>query len=256
MNKASAIFLMLFVLIGSPKAQTLSKSIVFEERVYSFGSILEKDGEVSHSFVFMNNSETPVTIADVHSSCGCIGKVVANGPVKPGGKGKVTITFDPRYKSGFFSKEIIVFSNGGKEFNRIWVEGTIKPAEHPVTDAYPYDFGNGLYLRLKVLAFGYMKPGETKHMELHYANDTNEEMVLSFLTEGMKAGLRFINPGKIAPKQKGVIRISYSMSWNMKEDALFRLIPYVNQKKQREVVEVKILNEYKRTKTVVPKLGQ
>ena len=85
---------------------------------------------------------------DVHSACGCIGKVVNNGTVKPGEKGKVVITFDPSYKSGFFSKEIVVLSNNGQSYNRIWVEGKIEPAEHPVEDDYPYNFGDGLFLRL------------------------------------------------------------------------------------------------------------
>jgi hypothetical protein len=253
------ILICLFIVTGflNPlKSQTLSKTILFEERVFNFGTIEESKGAVSHSFFFTNIGNTAMTVTDVQSSCGCIGKVVTQSTVKPGAKGKVTITFDPGYKSGFFSKEIIVFSNGGKEFNRIWVEGNIIPAEHPVTDEYPYNFGNGLYLRLKVLAFGYMKPGETKQMELHYANNTNEELALRFLTEGMKAGLVFTNPGKLGAKQKGVLRISYRMPFNMNEDVFFRLIPYVNHKKLSEVVEVKILNENKRAKTIVPKLRQ
>ncbi len=256
MKKVISIYLILFVFVSKSDSQTVSTSIAFEERVFSFGSILEKNGAVSHSFVFKNTGKTEITIADVHSSCGCIGKIVTKGPVKPGAEGNVTITFDPSYKSGFFSKEIIVFSNSGKEFNRIWVEGNIVPAEHPVTDEYPYNFGNGLYLRLKVLAFGYMKPGETKQMELHYANDTNDEMKLSFLTEGMKAGLVFTNPGRLRAKEKGVLYISYSMPFNMNDDVLFRLNANVNHKKVNETVEVKIMNENKRTTSIAPKSGQ
>jgi len=146
-------------------AQNLSTDITFDERVHNFGTILEKNGKVSHTFVFKNSGKKAVVINEVNSGCGCIGKVLSKDPVKAGEKGKLTITFDPGYKSGFFSKEIVVYSNNGQDFNRIWVEGIITPAEHPIEDDYPYNFGSGLYLRLKVMAFGYLKPGETKEME-------------------------------------------------------------------------------------------
>ena len=232
----------LFIFINPLHSQNPSSTITFEERVHNFGTILEKNGKVSHSFVFRNGGKTPVIINDIFSGCGCIGKILSKAPVKPGGKGAVTITFDPDYKSGFFSKEIVVFSNNGKEYNRIWVEGTITPKVHPVEDDYPYNFGNGLYLRLKVMAFGYVKPGETKQMELNYANETNKEMNLSFVVKDNKQGLKFASPVKIGPKMRGVINFSYTMPYSNNDDVVYVLYPYVNNKKLTETLEVKILN--------------
>jgi hypothetical protein len=229
------------VFIQPLQSQTPSTDISFEERVYDFGTVNEAKGKVSHTFVFQNKGKTPVTVNDVYSACGCIGKVVSKSLLKPGDKGKVTITFDPAYKSGFFSKEIVVFSNNGKNYNRIWVEGIIKPAVHPIEDEYPYNFGSGLFLRLKVMAFGYMKHGETKVMELHYANSTDSEMNLVF--QGNKNELlKFKNPGKIGPKQKGVIRFSFTMPGTAGGDINFLLTPYINGKKLNENLTVRILN--------------
>jgi len=241
------IILVLCVMVFADRlySQTPSADLAFEERVHNFGKILEKNGKVSHTFVFENKGKKPVTVDDVHSACGCIGKVVTKGPVKPGQKGKVTITFDPSYKSGFFSKEIVVLSNKGQQYNRVWVEGVIEPTEHPVEDEYPYNFGNGLFLRLKVMAFGYLKPGETKQMELHYANATDKEMTLSFAVAGNKQGLQFANPGKIAPKARGVVKFTYTMPTLSVGDAAFTVHPLVNNKKLAEALEVKILNETK-----------
>jgi len=246
------IVLTLSLIVGfvhAMNAQTLSAQIIFTERVHNFGTIEESKGKVSHTFVFKNTGKTDVTIADVHSACGCIGTVVTKGVVKPGAKGEVKIVFDPVYKSGFFSKEILVFSNNGNEYNHIWVEGNIKAAEHPVTDEYPYSFGKGVYLRLKVMAFGYLEPGETKQLELHYANNTNEEMVLNFVAQGNQPGLQFINPGKIGPKAKGVMIVSYTMPAPGNEDIVIRLNAYVNNKKLTEILEVKILSNKKRKQT-------
>jgi hypothetical protein len=234
--------LTIFTFIGSLHSQTVSTAVAFEERIHNFGTIQEKNGKVSHDFTFRNTGRAPVVINDIFSACGCIGKVITKDPVKPGGKGKVTIIFDPAYKSGFFSKELVVYSNNRQEFNRIWVEGTIKPAEHPITDDYPYNFGNGLYLRLKVMAFGFLKPGETRQMELHYANTTGKTMDLSFMVKDNKNGLKFTNPGSIAPKAKGIINFSFTMPQPGNDDVIFILYPYVNKKKLNETLEVKILS--------------
>jgi hypothetical protein len=237
-------FLTASVLTGRLWSQTPSSTILFEERIHNFGTIEEKNGKVTHTFVFQNNDTSPIVIDDIHSSCGCIGNVLSKDPVKPGGKGKVMITFNPEYKSGFFSKEILVYSNDRRNYSRIWVEGKVKPAEHPVEEDYPYSFGNGLYLRLKVMAFGYLKPGETRQMQLHYANATDKEMTLNFIAEGNKTGLKFTNPGTIGPRKRGVINVSYTMP-SAGNNILFRLFPYVNNKKLAEPLEVKILNEGK-----------
>lgn len=245
MKKYLTIFTAIFGFMNLLHAQDLSPAIAFAERVYNFGTILEKNGNVSHTFVFQNTGKTPVVINDVHSGCGCISKVVSKGPVPPGKKGEVTITFNPEYKSGFFSKEIVVLSNNGQHYNRIWVEGTITPVEHPIEDDYPYNFGNGLHLRLKVMAFGYLKPGESRQMELHYANATDKEMTLNFATLGNRDGLYFTSPGKIAAKARGVIKFAYAMPLLTSGDMSIKVYPYVDGKKLNEPIEIKILDDSK-----------
>lgn len=224
-------------------AQTLAETIVFEQRVHSFGTIKEADGKVSYTFVFKNNGKTPVTISSINSGCGCIGNAVSKKPVPAGGKGQVTVTFNPEYKSGFFSKEIVVMSNNDKAFNRVWVEGTIIPSEKPIEHAYPYNFGSGLYLRLEVMAFGYVKAGTTKQMELHYANATDKEMILGFVVEDNKGNLVFKSPGKIGAKAKGITSFSFTMPYLGNEDVTYKVYPYVNNKKLAKPVTVKVLNE-------------
>lgn len=238
-------FLLMCIFVQGAWAQVPSTTVQFAERVFNFGTIQEKKGKVSHTFVFENKGKVPVTIDEVSSFCGCIGKVMSDAPVKPGGKGKVVITFDPGYKSGFFSKEIVILTRNRQEYNRIWVEGVIEPAEHSVKDDYPYDFGSGLYMRLKVLAFGYLKPGDTKVVELHYANDTDREMTLNFLPLTKENGLIFVNPGKIAARGKGVVRFTYKMPGTVSQNVTLRVSPQVNGKSTKESLELLILYDKK-----------
>lgn len=241
MERYIGLILMMLMFAEPLHSQSFSSEITFEERVHDFGTVLEKDGKVSHAFVFHNRGQSPVLIDQVYSDCGCVGKVLSKALIKPGEKGIITITFNPAYKSGFFSKEVAVFFNGGKNYNHIWVQGTVKPYEHPVQEDYPYAFGDGLYLRLKVMAFGYMKPGETKQMELHYANNTSKAMSLSFAAGENRSGLTYINPGKIGPKKRGVMTFYYTMP-RSDNDVTLHLHPYVNGKKSAETLVIKVLH--------------
>ena len=245
MERFCITFLTLVIFILPLHSQTLSQTIVFEERVHDFGTIFEKNGKVSHVFTLYNIGKTPVVIDEIYSDCGCIGKFLSKAPIEPGGKGAVTITFNPAYKSGFFSKEVFIYSNSKQNYNHVWVEGVIVPGEHPVKDDYPYNFGEGLYLRLKVMSFGYLMAGETKQMDLNYANDTNKEMILNFVVQGNTGGLKFTNPGKIAPKARGMVTFAYTMPSLGSNDASFSLYPYVNNKKLKESLEIRILSGIK-----------
>ncbi len=244
-KKYITLFLLaLLVFADSSHSQTPSSSLIFEERVYNFGTIEEAKGKVYHTFSFRNNGKTPVTINDVNTGCGCISESVTKGAIKPGEKGTLKIVFDPSYKSGFFSKEIVVLSNNGAEYNRIWVEGIIKPAEHPIEDDYPYNFGRGLFLRLEVVAFGYLKPGETKQMALHCANTTDKEVVLDFKTDDNTKGLKLPASLKVAPRGKGVVYFSYTMPFFRNKDVMVNVYPYLDDKKLSKPIVLKILDGY------------
>lgn len=221
-------------------AQEPSQSLVFEERVFNFGTIQEKNGKVSHTFYFRNTGKTPVTISDVNTGCSCMGNVLRKGPIKPGERTALTITFDPSYKSGFVSKEIFIFSEGGKQYNHVWMEGTIIAGERLIENDYPYNFGSDLHLRYKVMALGYLQPGQSKKMELPFANTSNKPMTLSFTPINYYTGLQFTNPGTIAPNGKGSVTFTYTMPFQQQSDVSIYLDVFVNGKKVSEPVEVKV----------------
>jgi hypothetical protein len=218
---------------------------VFEERVYNFGTINEKDGKVSHTFYFRNTSKKPVTVTDVNTGCSCVGNVLRKGAVKPGERTALMITFDPSYKSGFVSKEIFIFSEGGKQFNHVWVEGNIVAGERAIENDYPYNFGNDLHLRYKVMALGYVQPGQSKKMELPFANAGNKPMTLTFSPRSNKEALKFTNPGKVGPNGRGTVVFTYTMPFQQQGDVLINLDVYVNGTKLPEPLVVRVLRENK-----------
>ncbi|MET0465451.1 MAG: hypothetical protein ABW007_19990, partial [Chitinophagaceae bacterium] len=124
-------------------------------------------------------------------------------------------------------------------------EGKINATEHPVEEDYPYNFGNGLHLRFKVMAFGYLKPGAAKKMDLQFANDDNKDMQVKFVPRTKDPGLHFTSPGKIAAKQKGIVSFAYNMPYLQQNDITILLDVFVNDKKLADPLEIRILNESK-----------
>ncbi len=240
MKKSNIILFVLLVTINSwLRAQEVSTSLVFEERVFDFGKIQEKDGKVSHTFVFKNEGKTPIIISDITSGCGCTSHDYTKAPIKPGEKGKVIISYNPAYRPGFFSKEIVVHSNSRKNFNRIWIKGTVVPTDHPVEDDYPYTWGYGLYTNLKVLSFGTIAIGKSKSIEFRYANDTNKPMKLSFIAEGNNSNISFTNPKALAPKEKGKMVFNYTMKQNNDKNIITNIYIVVDGKKLPDTIQVK-----------------
>ena len=221
-------------------AQKPSNQLVADQRVYEFGEIQEKDGKVSRTFTFTNIGLTPVAIEDTYSGCGCATTDYTKHPIAPGGKGRVTVTYNPAYRPGFFSKEVVVFFNNRQNYTRIWVKGTVIPYLHPVEEDHPYSFGEGVHCSLKVLDFGKVKKGSSQRIEIRYANDTDKEMTLTFLVEGNNPNITYINPGEMQPKERGKMDFIYTSSSEKQKSLTFNVYPCVNGKKLSTPLVVKV----------------
>lgn len=163
-------------------AQTVNESVRFTEKIHNFGTIGENDGKVTHRFVFTNTGRDTVTLIRARAGCSCVHAEVSKRPVLPGAKGYVDVTYDPDYRPGHFSKEVVVFSNGNR-YNRIWVKGDVTPGTHPLTDKYRYDYGHGLLMNYKVLNFGNIPPATSKTHTIGIANNSGTTLHLIFRVE-------------------------------------------------------------------------
>ena len=202
----------LFLLFSSfLKAQTpvFSEAIRFEEKIFDFGKINEVDGVASHIFKFKNTSKEPVFINAANSGCSCVQFEFSKEPVRANGTGWVKVSYNPAYRPGFFSKEIVVLSNNNAAYTRIWVKGTVNPYEHPVEENYSYNYGNGLWMNLKVLAFGTVQVNERKTIKLKYANDSDRDINLTFVTVGGNADIHYSAPRLVKAKERGEMNVTY-----------------------------------------------
>lgn len=85
--------------------------ISFKETEFDFGKIKQGD-VVEHVFTFKNTGEADLIIAEAKASCGCtVPDYPKDTPIKPGGSGKIKVTFDSNRKRGDITKTVTVVCN-------------------------------------------------------------------------------------------------------------------------------------------------
>ncbi len=189
------------------RGQNKAPIITFSEKEYSFGTIKENDGVLSHGFQFKNEGRTPLIINEVKASCGCTVPEWPREPILPGKTGSIKVSFDPKKQSGSFNKTIQVLSNASSPQVVISVKGVVIPVATNA-DIYKYTIGD-IRIENIYVAFGEIPKGKTKTQILRVLNTSDERSVtLTFKT--LPPYLKYTcAPEVIGPKQEGSLKIEY-----------------------------------------------
>lgn len=93
---------------------TTEKSISWDSKMIDLGNI-QKDVAADATFEFTNNTEQPVVIARVKSSCGCTVTSYDRKAILPGESASVTATYNAK-KVGSFRKNVTVFLSDNSQY--------------------------------------------------------------------------------------------------------------------------------------------
>lgn len=110
--------------VDQAHASRISATIEWTEEVHDFGSIPQKV-EASYEFVFKNPGMIPLIIENVESSCGCTVPTYPKAPIPPGGKGKIKVVYNAQ-ETGYFSKEITVYTNTQHKYTKLQIKGIVE----------------------------------------------------------------------------------------------------------------------------------
>ncbi len=92
---------------------------------HDFGEFVRGGESRSHTFEFVNDGTAPLVVVKASSSCRCISVKYPRRPVKPGEKGSVVITYDPK-DEGVFNKGVHIQSNIAGGTLTLFVKGVVK----------------------------------------------------------------------------------------------------------------------------------
>lgn len=112
--------------ISYAQGDKVNATIVFEKSEHDFGTVSESGGVIECEFVFTNTGETPIVITKVSASCGCTAPDWSKEPVAPGKQGFIKVTFNPKGRSGDFTKSLTVFTSGNPDRISVKIKGSIQ----------------------------------------------------------------------------------------------------------------------------------
>jgi len=214
------LLILLFCASLSLSAQTKKPKISFQKTEHNFGSINEADGKAGVTFEFINTGSQPLIIGKVEASCGCTTPSWSKTPIGPGQKGFVKAEYDPTNRPGTFSKTVTVYSNAEDSPFELHFNGEVIPRAKSTEDAFPFRMGD---LRLVSNQVSFMKlmntEARTEKIEMINSGSAAVQIAAVDLPAFIKVS---IEPSSLAPKQKGIIKVTYDgrirKDWDMLTD--------------------------------------
>ncbi len=213
----------LFLLFDTVTAASQKSVLQFTKMVWNFGTIQEKDGPVSCRFDFVNTGKTPIVIEKVTVGCGCTTPKFSKEPVRPGAKGSITVTYNPKDRPGAFRKEITVRSTGGGE-DVLSVTGDVVPSPKTTADRYPVSVG-ALSLSTTSVNLGYVARGKSKSRAIEYFNGTNRPVEVQLVCRTPRPSFTALPASvRIAAGDQGAVTLRYDFTasdvWGMQSDTV------------------------------------
>lgn len=155
------------------------KALVFARTNIDSIKMSEDDAPVDFFFDFSNAGNKPLVITRVETSCGCATANYNKQPVQPGGKGRVTVTYNPDGHSGKLLRKIFVFTNSSGTYPaaRLTLEGEIMPSADAALKGYPVAMGN-LRLKSRNISIGEISRSTSKTERIECVNSGNKPLRL------------------------------------------------------------------------------
>ena len=97
----------------------------FDKTVHDFGSISLKDGPVTCTFTLTNNTQEPLSIFSVISSCGCTNVSWPREVIEPGDSAEISITYSNDQGAYPFDKTLTVYTSAQKKPVILHVKGVV-----------------------------------------------------------------------------------------------------------------------------------
>lgn len=105
------------------------KELTFQKTVHDFGTFSEASGPKSCAFTYKNETDIPIFIREVVTSCSCTTTEWTKKPVKPGESGKIKVTFTNDTGAFIMDKTITVYVSSRVSPTILRIKGIVTKAE-------------------------------------------------------------------------------------------------------------------------------
>lgn len=136
----STIFLCLVALSLSAQEE-IGNGIFIDKKTHDFGDVLLETGPLTCTFTIQNKGDKPAVIYNVVTSCGCTDVKWTREPIRPGGKGTISVTYSNDEGAYPFDKNLTVYVSGIKKPVILKIRGIAHEKKKTLDELYPTRFG-------------------------------------------------------------------------------------------------------------------
>lgn len=120
--------LIIFGFTSFSQTENGKAQITFNNLTHNFGQI-EYGSDGSANFIFKNTGQSPLSLNNVKSTCGCTVPHWPHTPIAPGESDTIKVVYNTR-RSGAFNKGITVYSNATNQTIRLIIKGEVKKPDN------------------------------------------------------------------------------------------------------------------------------
>lgn len=218
--------------------ETFWNTVRFDSTVHDFGAIRYKSGPVRCTFTFENVSDSPVAIYSVGTSCGCTDLDWTREPIRPKGKGTISVTYSNDEGPYPFDKAVTAYISGCEGPVVLRIRGVCTEKEKSLSEIYTGGFG-ALGMRKTSFSLGNIDRGKTRSDEEYVANTSAKPVRITFtdVTPGLELT---VEPNPLPANSTGKLRYSVRSAEGEWGKNVFTAVPLVDGKRASDgKVEVK-----------------
>ena len=117
MKKILLLFSLLMLSVsafGQSNNSTEKSGVVFDKKVFDFGNVLRENKNYTCTFVVENQTDKPLVLLSVKTSCSCLKASYVRRPLKVGQTTEIVMTLEAaKMEPGLFNRVVEVNTNAG-----------------------------------------------------------------------------------------------------------------------------------------------
>ena len=208
--------------------EKIGGSLEMDKVTHNFGDIIHKSGPVSCTFTLYNKGSKPAVIYNVISSCGCTDVEWTREPIRPGGKGTISVTYSNDEGAYPFDKTLTTYISDIQKPVLLKVRGISIEKSKPLKELYPLTYGP-LGLRESLIKCGNLEQGMSKSEAVLVANTSDRPIEVSFKDTDPHLTIS-VSPNPIPAQSTAEMRFSVKADRSIWGKQTYYATPVINGK--------------------------
>lgn len=212
-------------------------TVVFDKTVHDFGDVSVSDGPLTCSFTLTNNGDTPITIYEVVSSCGCTDVQWTKGSIEKGESGSISATYKNTDGAMPFDKTLTVYMTGIKRPVVLRLRGVVHEKKKSLQELYGKERIGDLGLKARQFKTSALKQGQSTSETATVANLGKKPLDVQFaqVSEHMRVA---VTPNPIPSGSTATLSFTIESSPDIYGRETYHATPVLNGKSSSAAIEV------------------